>query len=60
MPAAVNCPTCGTKVPWISKSRFRPFCCDRCRLIDLGAWANEAYRVAQPAASDSGSEPGKE
>ncbi|HTP48660.1 MAG TPA: DNA gyrase inhibitor YacG [Casimicrobiaceae bacterium] len=41
----VNCPQCGAPVPWAPQSRFRPFCSERCRLIDLGAWASESYRV---------------
>ncbi|MDX9718562.1 DNA gyrase inhibitor YacG [Thauera sp. WH-2] len=41
----VNCPTCGKAVPWTPESRHRPFCSARCRQIDLGAWASEAYRV---------------
>jgi endogenous inhibitor of DNA gyrase (YacG/DUF329 family) len=32
-------------VPWTRESRYRPFCSQRCKLIDLGAWASEAYRV---------------
>jgi endogenous inhibitor of DNA gyrase (YacG/DUF329 family) len=41
----VACPTCGAPVEWKKESRFRPFCSERCRLIDLGAWAAESYRV---------------
>ena len=41
----VNCPICGSAVPWVPESRYRPFCSERCRKIDLGAWANEEYRV---------------
>lgn len=41
----VNCPQCGKAAPWDPANRFRPFCSERCRLIDLGAWANESYRV---------------
>lgn len=36
-PAAVKCPTCGRALEWAS-AQFRPFCSERCRLIDLGAW----------------------
>ncbi|WP_369602528.1 DNA gyrase inhibitor YacG [Hahella sp. SMD15-11] len=43
----VKCPTCRKPVPWIPESRFRPFCSERCRLIDLGAWADEAYRIPE-------------
>ncbi len=34
----VKCPTCNTPVPWTPESRYRPFCSERCRLIDLGEW----------------------
>ena len=36
----VKCPTCDKAVAWITASKFRPFCSDRCRLIDLGEWAD--------------------
>lgn len=38
------CPTCGKKAVWES-NKFRPFCSKRCRLIDLGQWASEKYRI---------------
>lgn len=41
----VRCPTCNTELEWRPENRYRPFCSDRCRKIDLGAWANEEYRV---------------
>ena len=41
----VACPQCGTSVVWEEKNRYRPFCSERCKMIDLGAWATEAYRV---------------
>jgi uncharacterized protein len=44
----VACPTCGAKVAWTAENRFKPFCSERCRMADLGAWANEEYRVAGP------------
>ncbi|WP_018610747.1 DNA gyrase inhibitor YacG [Uliginosibacterium gangwonense] len=42
----VACPQCGTNVEWRPESRYRPFCSERCKLIDIGAWASETYRVA--------------
>lgn len=42
---SVNCPSCRTPVRWEPESRFRPFCSERCRLIDLGAWASERYSI---------------
>jgi hypothetical protein len=32
-------------VEWRPENAFRPFCGERCKLIDLGAWANEGYKV---------------
>jgi endogenous inhibitor of DNA gyrase (YacG/DUF329 family) len=42
---ALPCPHCGKAVPWTAESRFRPFCSERCKLIDLGAWASESHRI---------------
>ena len=44
-PRIVSCPTCGKSVEWIDASKWRPFCSERCKLIDLGAWASESYRI---------------
>jgi len=41
----VSCPRCSAQVPWTSENPYRPFCSERCRLIDLGDWAMEKYRV---------------
>lgn len=49
----VACPRCGIAVAWTPASRWRPFCSERCKLIDLGAWAAEAYRVPVEAPSDT-------
>lgn len=40
----VSCPTCKKKFNYF-ESEFRPFCCERCRLIDLGQWLTESYSV---------------
>jgi len=45
-PALRPCPQCGTPVVWGPDATFRPFCSERCRLIDLGAWAEGRYRIA--------------
>jgi len=42
----VKCPSCGAQVAWTESNRFRPFCSQRCRTIDLGAWAAERHRIA--------------
>ena len=41
----VACPTCSSAVSWTTDNRWRPFCSERCKLIDLGQWAAEKYRV---------------
>lgn len=48
----VNCPTCQTIVEWGEQSPYRPFCSNRCRLIDLGAWADESHKIAGEPAID--------
>lgn len=45
MTTRVPCPTCGKKVPWVKTSTWRPFCSERCRLIDLGDWLDGARRI---------------
>ena len=41
----VECPTCQKKVEWKAENKYRPFCSDRCHLIDLGELANEEKRI---------------
>ena len=44
----ITCPTCRLATTW-EENAYRPFCSERCRMIDLGAWATEQYRVpAEP------------
>jgi endogenous inhibitor of DNA gyrase (YacG/DUF329 family) len=42
----ITCPTCGTKNTWQPENTFRPFCSDRCKVIDLGEWASETHKIA--------------
>jgi endogenous inhibitor of DNA gyrase (YacG/DUF329 family) len=52
----VSCPTCGKAVPWRDEERWRPFCSERCKLIDLGDWLTEEHRIpGDPAAGDDDS-----
>lgn len=44
MPLRVKCPTCHLETEW-ENNPDRPFCSERCRLIDLGAWTEERYRI---------------
>lgn len=41
----IHCPTCGKKTVWALSNPWRPFCSERCRLVDLGAWAAESHRI---------------
>ncbi len=42
----VPCPTCGRLVAWRPEEQWRPFCSERCKLIDLGEWFSEERRIA--------------
>ncbi len=44
----VKCPTCGDAVTWGTSSPWRPFCSERCRLLDLGAWFTEERGIPVP------------
>ena len=52
-PARVRCPTCQRELSW-ETAPFRPFCSERCRLIDLGAWLSEQRAI--PGESAQGQE----
>ncbi len=53
MTTRVSCPTCGESVEWSERSPFRPFCSERCKLIDLGAWVDEQHRIpGEPVPQD--------
>lgn len=43
----VNCPTCEKSIEWTPENNFRPFCSERCKLIDLGDWADESHKISQ-------------
>lgn len=51
-PLKVTCPQCRTQVIWTNDNPYRPFCSKRCRLLDLGAWADESHRIAGEPAMD--------
>lgn len=55
----VPCPSCGKPALYAPSNPWRPFCCERCKTVDLGAWADEAYRIpAKPPEDGSEPEPG--
>lgn len=43
----VACPQCGFLIEYDTNNPFRPFCCERCKMLDLGAWADESYRMPE-------------
>ncbi|MCB1671572.1 MAG: DNA gyrase inhibitor YacG [Gammaproteobacteria bacterium] len=43
---SVACPTCLKKVPWVTSNPYRPFCSERCKLLDLGDWASGRNVIA--------------
>lgn len=42
----VKCPQCGKTVTWTPENSYRPFCSERCKLIDLGEWASETRVIS--------------
>ncbi|MSM38359.1 MAG: DNA gyrase inhibitor YacG [Geobacter sp.] len=47
----LTCPVCKKPSLW-EGNPARPFCSDRCKMIDLGAWAAEEYRIPGKPAPD--------
>jgi endogenous inhibitor of DNA gyrase (YacG/DUF329 family) len=58
----VQCPRCGQNCLFSPENPFKPFCSERCQIIDLGAWADESYRVpvqgSDPDESENAEIPG--
>lgn len=50
-PLTVNCPHCNEIVTWSEENRWRPFCSERCKLIDFGEWASERHSIPGEPAS---------
>jgi endogenous inhibitor of DNA gyrase (YacG/DUF329 family) len=51
-PRVVRCPACDGPSVYSTANPFRPFCSQRCKNLDLGAWASESFRVPDPAPPD--------
>lgn len=49
----LKCPTCGRETEW-EGNPFRPFCSERCKLIDLGKWLTEQYRIPEAKEQEKG------
>lgn len=55
----VSCPVCRSACAW-ENNLFRPFCSERCQLVDLGNWADDKYRIAgDPVAGDDEEDDGR-
>jgi len=48
----VKCPTCQQPVQWLPEQLFKPFCSERCKMVDLGEWVMEAKRIPGEAVID--------
>lgn len=44
-PIQIKCPQCGRLTVYSIENPSRPFCSDRCKLIDLGQWADQSYKI---------------
>ena len=53
----VRCPSCKTEIEWSVDNAFRPFCSERCRMVDLGAWFTGERAIPDDAASTLDGEP---
>ena len=53
-PRKVRCPTCGGPSLFDPANPWRPFCSERCKNRDFGAWATESYRVPAEAPPEPG------
>ncbi len=61
IPRKVKCPYCGKFSEFSAENPHRPFCSERCRLLDLGMWADEKFRIpTQDGASVQDPLPGDE
>jgi uncharacterized protein len=52
-----RCPTCHRQIDWTEQFPQRPFCSDRCRLVDLGAWLSEGRAIPGNTAEASDNAP---
>lgn len=50
------CPNCRKPVRWSAANKHRPFCSERCRLIDFGDWVDERNRIAGEPLEDVSTE----
>jgi hypothetical protein len=53
VPKRLRCPTCKRDIEWSEEFPYRPFCSERCRLIDLGAWLSEQHAIPEAPSGDA-------
>jgi uncharacterized protein len=58
MTTTVKCPTCRRPVEWSETSVYRPFCSERCRYVDLGAWLTEKHKIPEDSTAAPEETPG--
>ena len=60
-PVTVKCPGCGRNIEWTAANKWRPFCSERCKMVDLGAWLREEHAIPGEPALDvaADGEPGE-
>jgi len=51
-PRQVRCPACGGPSLFAPTNPYRPFCSERCKNLDFGAWASESFRLPGEAPPD--------
>jgi endogenous inhibitor of DNA gyrase (YacG/DUF329 family) len=52
-PLRTACPTCKREIEWSAANPWRPFCSERCKLVDLGAWLAEKHAIpGEPVPAD--------
>lgn len=54
----VKCPRCGRAVPWTAEQKFKPFCSERCKMIDFGEWAAEEKKIPGEPVNEDEFHPG--
>lgn len=54
MAISIECPTCGRETVFAPTNPWRPFCSERCRSIDMGAWASNSYVIGGNSQESAG------
>jgi endogenous inhibitor of DNA gyrase (YacG/DUF329 family) len=53
MSKTVKCPNCGTSVAWLTTNQFKPFCSERCKMLDFGEWIMAEKSIPGEPQTDS-------